>query len=296
MIPLADGCQCQEKYFAALAFQLQGKEKESLSYMCGRDPLLDLQKKLRYAEDKSFFVSSEEFDVLEPEQITKLHGVLEGYSVTLILVHRNLLQHVQSYYIQLTKHNLQRTFEEFLVELPTLPLPVNYSAILDNWKHIKAKSIHLISYDHLLEQGADIWEFILEKILRLDLPHRDEKSSQQRERKDASHPLHVLSIGIYCTRISTKLLVNSTAIDLLRRIDRFLRSSQAAVPLKCTTPWFLNRLSAHLQIDGRHSSDQMTLHGFTLPESKGTNLGEICDIDWTNNSTLDILQHICSQI
>lgn len=112
-IPAAKTCpegqeaQWNIKHFAGVAGHLKGDMKMARRYGCSSDPLADLQDSLRsiYSANDSTGVifSSEEFDNLGDDRVAELAKKLSNYQTTVVIYFRRKVEHIVSYYSELTK-------------------------------------------------------------------------------------------------------------------------------------------------------------------------------------------------
>ena len=214
MIPIAKSCseeqlaQSYVKHFAGVAAQLRGNMKMASSFGCSLNPLADLDEAVRsiYSENSStgIILSSEEFDYLDENGVAELANVLSNYQTTVVIYYRRKLEHLTSYYTELSKvrspllspSSLTDFFWTIVADLdpmagPNDPVPrgngLCYKRLFETYsRHFGAENLVVVYLNGLLDAGKDPWHVLTQEVMMLGLGkgrsyNNDEKDSMKEE-------------------------------------------------------------------------------------------------------------------
>lgn len=200
-VPIREGCKCKAKIFASVAFSLQNNRADAQRLACSNDPIADFSNSLQ--PNKSYFISSEEFDNLDDSGVRKLRDLLDGFDVKIVVFYRSKLDHLVSYYSQEHKGSkTNKRFQDFLWDSIFLRQDqrvggIFYSNLLRMYSsYFGAENVHVLSYDGMLSQGIDPWNGLLGAMY----PNKvDQKTTvDDNERKNSySEPLMISTVATY---------------------------------------------------------------------------------------------------
>lgn len=229
VIPVSKSCpaveqnQCHTKHFAGVAAQLRGDMVTAHRFGCSSDPLADLNDALSsiYSANDStgIILSSEGFDYLDENGVAELANVLSNYQTTVVIYFRRKVEHLVSYYSELSKNkarnpllsplSLTDFFWTFVAHLdpeagPNDPVPQGnglcYKRLFDTYsKQFGAQNLAIFHYNGLLDAGKDPWEVLVQDVMMLgpgkgkndngdeeDLLQESERGNEERMNKSPS--------------------------------------------------------------------------------------------------------------
>ncbi|KAI8106406.1 hypothetical protein M9435_000950 [Picochlorum sp. BPE23] len=200
-VPIREGCKCNAKVFASVAFALQNNSADARRLACSNDPIADFSNSLQ--PNRSYFISSEEFDNLNDDGVRKLRDLLTGFDVKIVVFYRSKLDHLISYYSQEHKGlKTNKRFQDFLWDSIFLRQDqrvggIFYSNLLRMYSsYFGAENVHVLSYNGMLAQGIDPWNGLLGAIYPDKI---DQKASvDDNGRKNSySEPLMISTVATY---------------------------------------------------------------------------------------------------
>ncbi len=117
-------------------------------------------------ETQRFLISSEDFDFLQPDQISKLHYLLADYDVKVVMYVRNPMTALYSYWQESVKHGDARPFKAYCEQILIDSQPVDYCKIASRWvKTFGRDALSIVIYDNLVASQIDIVLYLLRDIL-----------------------------------------------------------------------------------------------------------------------------------
>lgn len=132
-----------------------------------------IERLLDYIESagaKQFILSSEDFDFLQPEQISKIAHLFADYDVQIVMYVRNPVDAFYSYWQESVKHGDTRSIYDYLDQILANPKPLDYCQIADNWAAIFGSSaMSFAIYENLVADGIDIALYFLREIVKIDI-------------------------------------------------------------------------------------------------------------------------------
>ena len=113
-----------------------------------------------------FLISSEDFDFLQSDQVDKLHHLLAGYDVKIVMCVRNPMTALYSYWQESVKHGDARSFKAYCEQILINPQPVDYCNIANRWVEAFGNdALSIVVYDNLVATQVDIALYLLRDVL-----------------------------------------------------------------------------------------------------------------------------------
>ncbi|NJN23241.1 MAG: hypothetical protein HC810_01000 [Acaryochloridaceae cyanobacterium RL_2_7] len=144
---------------------LFGHHNLAWSLMPGKQLLettdFSIAKLTQYLHDSSVestVLSSEEFDFLKIEHISKIYQVFSDFEVKIVFYVRHPLNAFYSLWQEAVKHGDTTSLESFLENIRDRSHPFNYWNIANQWAHyFGPNSLQIVIYDNLVEKDLDIF-------------------------------------------------------------------------------------------------------------------------------------------
>jgi hypothetical protein len=261
-LPVPTQCNCTDKIFASIAFELQGRKEHGLGFTCSKDPVDDFGEFLH--QNKSFFISSEEFDNLDERGVKQLKKLLTNFDTKIVVFYRSKLHHLLSYFSQIYKGGKNMvTFQEFLFDQVLQDdhgdlKGLFYSDMLQLYSaFFGANNVFVLCYDGMLSHGIDPWDGLLMSLFP-EHAKRVEASSQKRI-NDFEDPLRLSSMAVY-NQFASISLNSSDMIDLkcaaklesFAAFDNNLRQMCSSLS-SLAAPWMINETRYFIQLGIHHT-------------------------------------------
>jgi hypothetical protein len=116
-------------------------------------------------------LSAEDLADLTPDEIARLGELIGSHPVDIVFYCRRWSELLISGWRELVKHGHTLSFPVFLARATADPFAshvLNFRIRLDRFAHAFGReSIHLVSYNHLVEQGVDLLQHFTTRFLRL---------------------------------------------------------------------------------------------------------------------------------
>lgn len=141
-----------------------------------------LDQMLDYIDEstaKRFIISSEDFDFLQPDQVSKLKRLLFDYDVKIVMYVRNPMNALYSHWQESVKHGDVRPLRDYAEQLLANPQPLDYCRIADIWATVfGSQAMSFIIYENLAADNTDIALYLLREILAINIESRQINISQ----------------------------------------------------------------------------------------------------------------------
>jgi hypothetical protein len=298
-VPIAKSCKvCSAKHFAGAAFELQKNMDRARLFSCSPSPVTDLKDSLG-SYNGSIILSSEVFDIVGDEGVAQLADILSDYETTVVILYRRKLEHIMSYYTQLNKHLIPRSFKEFLWEISSINPSAGpdtsvggfgglcYKRLIELYsRHFGKENLTIINYNGIQSAGADPWGVLVKEVIG----NKDYQPLEEDERKNVSPDPFLLSVAshyYYSTWLNSTISNLSTVSNVLPKLScilPLLKPLEEILPKMCTNLSILCSLweAQELEYIASLNGTSQLLHfdtdskgDFTLQDTNQT----ICDID-----------------
>jgi hypothetical protein len=297
-VPIAKPCKCQAKHFAGVAAQLRGDMNKAEKFKCFLDPVADLKYALKLTND-SVILSSEGFDLLDDVAVARLADILSDYDTTVVILYRRKLEHIMSYYTQLNKSIIPRSFKEFLWEFSSIdPIAgpdtyiggfggLCYKRLIELYsRHFGKENLTIINYNGIQSAGADPWDVLVKEVIG----YKDHQTLKKDEKKNVSPDPFLLSVAshyyhsTWLNSTINNLSTDSNVLPTLSCILPLLKPLEEILPKMCTnlsilcSLWEAQELEYLASLNGTSQLlhfDTDSKGDFILQDTNHT----ICDID-----------------
>ena len=130
---------------------------------------------------KRLIISSEDFDFLQPDQVSKLRHLLFDYDVKIVMYIRNPMNALYSHWQESVKHGDIRPFEDYFEQILANPKPLDYCRIADIWATVFGpEAMNFVIYDNLVADDTDIALYFLNEILALKIESKQLNTPQSK--------------------------------------------------------------------------------------------------------------------
>jgi len=297
-VPITKRCKCRAKHFAGVAAQLRGDMNKAEQFGCSLDPVADLKYALKLTND-SVILSSEGFDLLDDVAVAQLADILSDYDTTVVILYRRKLEHIMSYYTQLNKRLIPRSFKEFLWKFSSIDPSAGpdtsvkefgglcYKRLIELYsRHFGKENLTIINYNGIQSAGADPWDVLVKEVIG----YKDHQTLKKVEKKNVSPDPFLLSVAshyyhsAWLNSTINNLSTDSNVLPKLSCILPLLKPLEEMLPKMCTnlsilcSLWEAQELEYFASLNGTSQLlhfDTDSKGDFILQDTNHT----ICDID-----------------